>query len=682
MPAANKPRLRVGLIGCGKMGLHHLRAIAASGRADVVGVADPMASLDDLRPLLGDSALVVGSAAELLDRARPDVVHIVTPPATHADLAARAIAAGCHVYVEKPFTPTRDEAASILRQAAERDVKVCAGHQVLFEAPSLAAREAIGQIGRLVHIESYFSFKMVRRTITPVEQLLDILPHAVYPVVDQLRLGTGIADAPIDVVGLSLDATGEVYALLRLGPATAVLLVTLNGRPVEQFQSIVGTNGSLRADYIGGHLVRLVGPGTGPGVLLTPYRRALQAMTGTTRGVARLIRGGSYPGLRTLIRRFYDSICDQTPVPLSPQSILDTVGICERVSSALTAVERTHEATARVALQAAVDALPPPRPGAPAVLVTGGTGLLGRRVLEVLRAAGFPVRSVGRRLPPFSRRVPGVDYAVADLARPLDPGLMQGVGFVAHCAAETAGGQEEHRRNSVAATEHVIEAAARAGVKGVVHVSSLAVLKTSREVGHPLDEAAPVDAGNLNRGPYVWGKAESEILAQRLAARHGLPLRVIRPGPLVDWTAFHPPGRLGRELGPLFVAIGPKRGPLSVCDVSTVARVIRSYLSDFDAAPPVLNLVEAPPPSRRDIVQRYRHERPDLKVFWFPAWLLRMLNGPARLAQRLLLGSQQPLDVAAAFASERYRTDLAARVIAEADRSAPAAPVEALTGAL
>src|SRR5690606_5741370 len=124
----------------------------------------------------------------------------------HADLAARAIAAGCHVYVEKPFTPTRDEAASILRQAAERDVKVCAGHQVLFEAPSLAAREAIGQIGRLVHIESYFSFKMVRRTITPVEQLLDILPHAVYPVVDQLRLGTGIADAPIDVVGLSLDA--------------------------------------------------------------------------------------------------------------------------------------------------------------------------------------------------------------------------------------------------------------------------------------------------------------------------------------------------------------------------------------------------------------------------------------------------------------------------------------------
>ena len=45
-----------------------------------------------------------------------------------------------------------------------------------------------------------------------------------------------------------------------------------------------------------------------------------------------------------------------------------------------------------------------------------------------------------------------------------------------HLAAETAGGFEEHRRNSVDATECVIRAAAKAGVKRVIHVSSLAVL--------------------------------------------------------------------------------------------------------------------------------------------------------------------------------------------------------------
>ena len=87
------------------------------------------------------------------------------------------------------------------------------------------------------------------------------------------------------MLGLSLDAAGETYALLRLGTVTAIVMVTLNGRPVEQYQNLIGTNGSLRADYIGGFLGRLVGPGTGPGVLLTPYRRALHTMTGTTRGV-------------------------------------------------------------------------------------------------------------------------------------------------------------------------------------------------------------------------------------------------------------------------------------------------------------------------------------------------------------------------------------------------------------
>ena len=168
MPAKGQS-LRVGLIGSGKMGLHHLKAIGTSQLATVVGIADPAASLEELKPVLPADAIVVASAAEMLERARPDVVHIVTPPSTHADLAILAIRAGCHVYVEKPFTLTAEEASRVLALAAERGVKVCAGHQVLFEAPALGIWDNLGQIGRMVHIESYFSFKMVRRTITAVD---------------------------------------------------------------------------------------------------------------------------------------------------------------------------------------------------------------------------------------------------------------------------------------------------------------------------------------------------------------------------------------------------------------------------------------------------------------------------------------------------------------------------------
>ena len=669
--------MRVGLIGFGKMGRHHLKAITASGVGTVVGVADPAASADELAEVLPPGAIVVRSAAELLDQARPDVVHIVTPPATHAELAIEAIRAGCHVYVEKPFTPTAPEAARVLTLAAERGVSVCAGHQVLFERPALGVREHLDEIGRVVHIESYFSFKMVRRTMTPVEQVKDILPHAVYPVVDQLRAATRLAHEPIAILGHSLDANGELYALLRLGNVTAIVMVTLNGRPVEQYQNIIGTNGSLRADYLGGFLDRLIGPATGPGVLLTPFRRSLHTVTGTTAGVTRLILGGSYPGLRTLVKRFYESIRDRQTPPLSPRSILDTVSLCEQLGAALDRVDETNEEQARRTLREAEEAQPAPRNGSPRVLLTGGTGLLGRRIAEEVRRAGYPVRVVARRVPPFSRRLAGVEYVAGDLSRGLDPSVLAGVGFVVHAAAETSGGKEDHRRNSIEATRRLIEAAVHAGASGIVHISSLAVLKTSREMGRAIDESTPVDAGSLSRGPYVWGKAESEVAARELGDKLRVPIRIVRPGPLVDYTAYHPPGRLGRELGPVFVAIGPRRGALSVCDVTTCARVVRSYLQDFDAAPPVLNLIEAPPPTRVELLDRYRRDRRDLGAFWVPAWLLRLVSGPLKLVQRVVLGAKEPVDVAAAFASERYDTALAARVIAAAGDSA-AAPTPVL----
>jgi predicted dehydrogenase/nucleoside-diphosphate-sugar epimerase len=660
--------LRVGLIGSGKMGLHHVKAIAAAGDAVVVGVADPAASEDELRPLIGSDAVMVGSAEELLVRVRPDVVHIVTPPATHARLADLAIRAGCHVYVEKPFTATTAEAAQLLARAEQHGVKLCVGHQLLFERPALAALETLPSIGRLVHVESYFSFKMVRRTISAVEQVKDILPHAVYPVIEQMRRGTGITDAPIEVGGVSVDPAGEVYALLQLGAVRAVLLVTLNGRPIEQYQQIVGTNGSLRVDYIAGSIVHLSGSGTGPGVLFTPFRRAWQTWTGATRGFSRLIlgRAGSYQGLHTLVHRFYSSIREDASSPVAPSSILDTVSICERIGQVLDAAETAREQQAGEELLEAERKLPAMRSGQGAVLVTGGTGLLGTRVARELRQAGIPVRVLTRRLPPSSKRLAGVEYAAADLAQDLDASHLRGVDLVVHCAAETSGGRQDHQRNSVDATQRVLEAAAEAGVARIVHVSSVAVLKTSREVGRALDEDAPVDEGNMQRGAYVWGKAESEMLIRRRGPELGLAVKIVRPGPLVDYAAFQPPGRLGREIGPMFVAVGPKHAALSVCDVTTAARVIRSYVEDFEAAPDCLNLIEAPAPTRRELIGRYLITRRDLRVFWVPAIVLRMLAGPLKFLQRVVLGSRQPVDVAAAFASERYQTDLAARVIERA----------------
>jgi predicted dehydrogenase/nucleoside-diphosphate-sugar epimerase len=659
------------------MGLNHLKAIGGCTGVAIVGVADPLADRDALEPLLPPGTGVYDSVDALLGQARPDVVHIVTPPHTHGPIAVQAITAGAHIYVEKPFTLTRAEAETVLRAAADHGRGVCAGHQCLAQRSAVEGRAGLRELGRVVHIESYFSFRQVRRSISPVDQAKDILPHAVYMLVDLLRTAHPDLDTEVSVDAVQVSADGGVYGLLTLGSCRGLLLVTLAGRPVEQYAHVVGTNGSMRIDLVSDAVTKLVGPGASfIGAMLSPYRLAWQGSKRATSGFAGQIkeRKYGYPGLRALCQQFYDSVRMGTPPPVSPASILETVSICEQVGMHLDAAEAAAEHEARVKLAAEEHRLPPIEEGRSTVLVTGAAGFLGSRVVRELRHRGWPVRAVVRQPLRTSSREPGVDYESCDLSRGVPAELMAGVQTVLHCAAETRGGKGDQDRNSVEATRAVVEAAASAGVSRVVHVSSVAVMKPAASASAALDESTPIDVGNLARGPYVWGKAESERLAVTLGRERGVDVRVVRLGPLVDYAAFEPPGRLGREVGPTFVAVGPKKGPLALCDVGTAAAVLRSYAEDFAAAPPVLNLTDPDAPTRAELVDRLKQGRPDLSVRWMPYFLLRLLSPPLKWAQRLVLGSREPLDIASAFTSPRYSIGLSSKVVAKAVESAPPAP--------
>lgn len=669
--------LNVAIIGCGKMGLHHAKAIQARRAGRIIAVADPYGDRSKLAPVLPKDIPFFTSASDLLKSVKPEVVHIATPPATHAELAMLCLAHGAHVYVEKPFTLRTAEADAVLDAARRAGRSVCAGHQLLFEAPARALAAALPLIGSVVHVESYFSFRTVRRSrdgrslMSPIEQLLDILPHPVYMLLD--ALGASNPNAVPELEALHVRPEGEVHALVRAGDATGVLVVTLRGRPIESYLRVVGTNGCLRADFVRGALTKLPGPGTSAvSIVSNPYREAMQILVGSTRGFAsRLFGSGkSYPGLGELIEAFYDSVRRATPPPLSPSSIRETVGLCERVGDALRAAEAERERRAEADLVAREKQLRPTDGARGVVLVTGGTGLLGRAVVAEVRRCKWPVRAVARRVPPPSEREAGVEYVRADLGRDLDESLFSGVSTVVHCAAETAGGKEAHERNTVLATKNLLRSAAKASVERFVHVSSLAVLKTSKAVGGPLDERTPIDVGNLGRGPYVWGKAESEREVVEQGPALGLKVRVIRPGPLVDFTAYEPPGRLGRELGPRYVAVGSRSSRISLCDVRTAAQVIRATLEDFEVAPPVVNLVEPTAPTRAELVSLLLKQRPDLKAIWIPAGVLSVLSPLAKLLQRIVLPRSTPVDLAAAFSSERYDTTVAAQVVRRAQQTA------------
>lgn len=669
-------QLRVAVVGCGKMGQHHIKAIGTLGNAEIVAVVDPVIGEGQLTIEVPTTAQRFSDTASMFKSVNPDVVHIVTPPETHAKLAMMCLENGAHVYVEKPFALNSTDAKTVLDYAGSRKLKVCAAHQVLFQEPGLRYREYIGIIGDLVQIESYFSFKTVRRSpdgrsvLGSVDQLLDILPHPVYLMLSALsHVPDDDGHNAIEIKALNVDHRGEVRAIFEKNSVSALLIVTLRGRPIESYLKITGVNGSINADFILTGVSKYLGPGTSAiAVVLRPFSQARQIVFGTLATLFKIVfkKHKSYAGLAELLGAFYESILENRNSPVSNEDILRTVEICEVIGGQLKAAERVAENNAREKLSTIESSMQPADASRGIVLVTGGAGFLGRSLVKVLREAGWPVRVVGRRLPAGSEACPGIEYMQADISESIPSNALDRVSTVVHLAAETAGGRDAHERNTIKATRNLLNACVEAGIKRFINISSIAVLKTSREIGGAVSEMTPLDKGTLTRGPYVWGKAEAEDIVREYGESGRVQVRNVRPGPLVDFRAFEPPGRLGREVGPWFVVMGGKKTRINLCDVEVAAKVLLYYVEHFDDAPASLNLIQPDAPTRSELVERLRIARPDLKFVWIPNWLINVGSTALKGLLKLARPGAQPIDVQGAFASEVYDTSLASTVFREA----------------
>ena len=92
------------------------------------------------------------SVDELLERGDPELVIVATPPDTHAPLSLQLLAAGVHVFCEKPFVSTLDEADKVLAAAEAANLRVAVNHEFREKPIFRALRERIesGEDGSLV----------------------------------------------------------------------------------------------------------------------------------------------------------------------------------------------------------------------------------------------------------------------------------------------------------------------------------------------------------------------------------------------------------------------------------------------------------------------------------------------------------------------------------------------------
>lgn len=169
--------MKVALVGVGYWGSKLVRNLAS-----ILGPRNVLAI--DRRPECGDQLgrsypgmpFATSIDAALAD---PDVraVVIATPLSTHASLAVRALAAGRHVLVEKPFAASEAEAIAVAQLADERGLVAMVGHSFLFSPRVRVVADAVnsGQIGRVGYVvSSRINLGQYRRDANVI---WDLAPH-------------------------------------------------------------------------------------------------------------------------------------------------------------------------------------------------------------------------------------------------------------------------------------------------------------------------------------------------------------------------------------------------------------------------------------------------------------------------------------------------------------------------
>jgi dihydroflavonol-4-reductase len=163
------------------------------------------------------------------------------------------------------------------------------------------------------------------------------------------------------------------------------------------------------------------------------------------------------------------------------------------------------------------------------VLVTGATGFLGHSLVRELTSAGYPVRALVRATSDTAQlQQLGVELCVGDVCDPASvAAAMEGIAYMVHAAGlfRLWGAARDFERVNVQGTANVLEAAARHGVKMLVHVSTAAVAGNPQP-GQLIDERTPcqpVDA-------YQRSKVDGENLVRLFQKTARLPAVILRPG--------------------------------------------------------------------------------------------------------------------------------------------------------
>jgi len=361
-PRVIEPPMSICVVGCGVIAEEHLTILKRIHGVRVTGICDsnPEASAR-IASKFGVSH-TYDDVRRMLVTEKPQAVHIVTPPQSHAALAEAAIQFGCHVLVEKPMAVNAKEARAMAEMAAKRGTRLCVDHNHIYDPVVVRARRIIesGDLGDVLWVESYYGFNLGSNPDSrymlpggekhwtfglpgglyqnlashPLSLALDLLgkPTKIYA---HARYGRVLPHAPTD----------ELRILMETPRASGMAVVSLAASPRSQFVNVYGTKMTICVDVLNKWIIAQE---TVKG-LPKPISRALMhlghgatVLSGTIGGMFEVLRGRwTYcDGMDLLIREFYASIREDRSPPVTAEEGIWTMEIMDEVWEQIGMTER------------------------------------------------------------------------------------------------------------------------------------------------------------------------------------------------------------------------------------------------------------------------------------------------------------------------------------------------------
>jgi predicted dehydrogenase len=339
--------LRAAVIGCGAIAHEHLAFLARSPDARLVALCDRSAALAQAAGNLYTPAPVYTDAEQMLAEARPDVVHVLTPPQTHDMLVRQALAAGAHVICEKPMTGTAEETASLLQAAEAAGRVLVESRNLLFNDPVFALLETVrsGRLGTVRECDVLLQLDFLAGPFgdenlegpgvaLPGGAVHDFLPHLVY--LFQALTGAGDATA---VHGRLENLSGNrragfdfLDALVDAGEVRGRLRIASDVEPSAFRVAVRGSQASVETDLYNPFWRYEGPPDIGKRAPLGQVRAGFGLIGAGLANLRNKIgQHGTTHGMGRMLQAVYSAIRRGETPPITPEEILATARLTDSV---------------------------------------------------------------------------------------------------------------------------------------------------------------------------------------------------------------------------------------------------------------------------------------------------------------------------------------------------------------